>query len=162
MLIDKALIPFSSLLILLSLIGPIVIMLMGNKPQLNNSVACEADETRLTLQISKGSVINLVADDTVERSFLPTLRISDFRKWFTPRAAYPDLMNELNALTPGMSLTETIHIGEAGEGINYGTNLYLVGKSEFFTPGMIQVCAVPTINEWVSRYKFYYIVSSAR
>jgi hypothetical protein len=69
---------FSIFLLLLSSLGPVTTKALNPVTQLK-TIACQENEEAVYVQANSGSSINLLPNESIPRSRLPNLRISDFR-----------------------------------------------------------------------------------
>jgi hypothetical protein len=98
---------FGFSLIILTVAGPIATTILSNPPQFSE-ISCPVGTEVVYFRYSPGSSINLVADDAMRKSYVPNIRLSNFRrmldKYLTRDPRVPELVKELAKLNPNTTL----------------------------------------------------------
>jgi hypothetical protein len=104
---------FGISLVLLTVVGPIATAFLTQPPQLA-AISCPADQEVVYFRSSPGSSINLVADNAVRKTYIPNIRISDFRRmlqrYLDKDFRIPELTKELTQLTENTVIFNKIDI----------------------------------------------------
>ncbi|NJQ98938.1 MAG: hypothetical protein HC784_18140 [Hydrococcus sp. CSU_1_8] len=79
------------------------------------ALSCPGDTTPIYFRNTAGSSINLVADDAIQRSYVPNLRISDFKNGLyssfkSSNLTQAAITRRLASLSPNFTLTNKINL----------------------------------------------------
>ena len=154
------LLPLTGILIVITIFGALIVKWVGRPVGITADIlSCPARTELLTVRISKGSYINLVGNGSLSQSFLPDVRIKDFRKWL-PFSGWPFLVDELKELMPGETILVT-----RNENSDWLENpqtgmiwLILDTKALPEDDQLIQVCGKITDVRDLQKYYFYHAV----
>lgn len=98
---------FGLSLIILTVAEPIATTILSNPPQFSE-ISCPVGTEVVYFRYSPGSSINLVADDAMRKSYVPNIRVSNFRRmldqYLTRDPRVPELVKELAKLNPNTTL----------------------------------------------------------
>jgi hypothetical protein len=72
-------------------------------------ISCQEGATALYLRVSSGSSINIVTDNSSNRTYLPDVRISDFRNGLG-NLGEPKIIQELASLSPATTLMNSFDL----------------------------------------------------
>ena len=145
------LLPFSIILLIVSFIAPLFIK-MSSQPIKNSSsvVSCLPGEKQIAFLLGKGSSVQLVEDSSVRESYLPLIRITDFRsRTASGPYSYPALMETLLGLNVG----QAISIGWSQQNTGLIGSGYLV-TNQTLEWGSHQICATPAQDGELSGFFF--------
>jgi hypothetical protein len=115
-------------------------------PVQNKNLTCAPGDRNSVMVVGRGSFVNLIRDDEAQESYLPNIRISDFRKPLVYGSGYPLLDRELLQLQPGQSIGIT-------------STQFVVSEPDPLSRGIHSVCATPASTEWLRAYNFFYVKS---
>ncbi|MGH8562307.1 MAG: hypothetical protein ACRES4_10115, partial [Nevskiales bacterium] len=141
---------YGALMILVTFAGSITIKLL-NEPAAYQSRACPAGQDNLYVRMTKGSSIQLVANEARAQTHVPEVRISDFKEGMHAyRRWYPALHSELENLQAGQEIRFAINLVRN----RHGEPLWLMSDART-TPktGVVRICARLSDNK---AHKFYY------
>jgi hypothetical protein len=155
---SRASIFFGIALALFCFLGPIATKILARPPKLEH-LACDPGKETLYLRLTSGSFLNLVPDYSIQQTYLPNIRVSDFRREVANLSLYPELVKELMSLEPGNTVVQTLNLGDPLR--SSAPNIWLVIDSHLMpsSPGIVRVCAKQTDNQWLRQYRFYYAES---
>jgi hypothetical protein len=112
------------------------------------------------LRIPPGSFINLVADNSIQQTHLPKVRISDFRNGMGTnfRVLYPDFSKELSVLSPSTTIMNTFNLRNLEQGI------LLIADSTKMPQksGFVGACQKGATTPATQKYGFFYTDSIQR
>ncbi|MCU0535263.1 MAG: hypothetical protein MUD14_15355 [Hydrococcus sp. Prado102] len=135
-------------LAVLSIGGPIATALASHPPQFTE-ISCPATTEAIYFRNSPGSSINLVPDRATKRSYVPNIRISDFKNSIKRlyRSDYVETAKELAQLDANTTLRNTTDIKS-------GKLVWLISKSRLIPKesGIVGVCGRPTTNPAIAKY----------
>jgi len=135
---------FALLLVLLTILGPLSTRLasattskFATKFSNINSAYCDQGEKAAYIKVSPGAFVNLVADDRLQQTHLPDVRLSDFRsslKSFTEN-------NPKHMLKPFEALSDGVTVMSALDW-NNRQSLWIIANSKIFPRdgGLFGVC----------------------
>ena len=134
---------FGLSLALLTFGGAITTKILSHPPQFAE-ISCPAGQEAVYFRYSAGSSLHLVAD-SVRKSYVPNIRVSDFRKMLDrylekdPRV--PELTKELDRLKPNTVLINKIDLKS-------GKILWVIADHEILPPenGLVGACGQRTQN----------------
>ena len=134
---------FGLTLALLTFGGAITTKILSHPPQFAE-ISCPAGQEAVYFRYSAGSSLHLVAD-SVRKSYVPNIRVSDFRKMLDqylekdPRV--PELTKELGRLNPNTVLINKIDLKS-------GRMLWVIADREILPPenGLVGACGQRTQN----------------
>jgi hypothetical protein len=156
-------------LAVLCLLGPIVTRAVS-RPTGAGQFVCQPGEESLQVRITPGSSFQLVSDASLPQSFLPRIRVSDFKKQLTQGsvlALYPELFDELETVSPGktvllgLNLSDPLRLAPGEYGTvrpgEYGWPIWIIVDTDAVpaTPQAIGVCAKPAATNWLRGHRFY-------
>ena len=151
------LLPFSAILLVISFAGPLLIKISSHSHKTSTSLSCPPEEEEIIFLMGSGSSIKLVDDRSIRESYLPSIRIKNFRKGTELGPTfYKFLAQELKSLKPGHTIsigmyrkTESTHPDLIQSG-------YLITKWVLFEPGFHNICVLPAQNPELKDAFFYY------
>ena len=152
------------LLVGICFMGPILLSLRSDqwsKVVQYDQAYCSKDSELLFTRFSSGSSFNLVEGERISNPIDLNTSLNAFKNGLGGLSLYPELIDELKGLQEGQTLTFAINLNRITEDID-DSHFWLVTDSERLAnlpPGIMQICARPTTNAWVSRYNFYYVDS---
>ncbi|NJK48756.1 hypothetical protein HC931_11745 [Candidatus Gracilibacteria bacterium] len=135
-------------LAVLSIGGPITTALASHPPQFSQ-ITCPASTEAIYFRNSAGSSINLVPDRATKRSYVPNIRISDFKNNIRrlERSDYVETAKELAKLDANTTLRNTTDI-KSGKLVWLISDSRLIPKEK----GIVGVCGRPTTNPAIAKY----------
>lgn len=135
---------FGLALILLTIGGPIVTKALSHPPQFSD-LSCPVGEEIAYFRYSPGSSINLVADNAIRKTYVPEIRISDFRRilerYLDKEPRVTELTKELAKLTPNTTLINKLNL-KTGQTVWVIVDSALVSQKS----GIIGACGKRTTN----------------
>ena len=150
---SQILIGFSILLAIFVFLAPITTKVFSHAPQLAD-VQCKDGTNPVYLRIPPGSFINLVADNSIQQTHLPQVRINDFRNGMGTdfRGLYPDFSKELSVLSPSTTIMNTFNLRNLEQGI------LLIADSTKMLPksGFVGACQKGETYPATQKYGFFY------
>ncbi len=132
--------------------GPITTKLFSRTPKFAN-VSCQDGTHALYLRIIPGSLVQLVADNSIRQTHLPKVRLSDFRNGLpTFGLGYPDLAKEFASLSPSTTLTYTPNLK------NLKQPIWLIADSTKLPKKrrIVGVCGKWSTNPQAHEFAFFY------
>jgi hypothetical protein len=91
-------------------VAPITTKVFSRTPKFAD-ISCQAGKETVYLRFSSGSFVNLVADNSLRKTHLPNVRISDFRNNMeTFSVQNPELAKELTRLSPSTTMINTFNL----------------------------------------------------
>jgi hypothetical protein len=134
-------------------VAPIATKVFSRAPQFAN-ISCPAGTTATYLRISSGAFINLVADNSIPKTHLPDVRLSDFRKGMllVPSYIEPDIVKELTSLSASNTLINMFNFNDLD------APNWLIAKSTMIPKhkGIVGVCGEWANNPIPAKYRFFY------
>jgi hypothetical protein len=142
---SRVLLIFSFGLILLSVGSPIATKMLSYPSQLGD-LSCRVGTKLIYVRNSAGSSINLVADDAIKRSYVPNLRIGDFRSGLdsllkSSNFSRSEIAKELAMVPPNSTLTNQIDLKNDAIVWTIADTNIMPKRS-----GIVGVCGTPTTN----------------
>lgn len=140
-------------LALLAIAGPIGIKIISHTPQYAE-ISCPIGTEVAYFRHGAGSSLNLVGDNQIEKSYVPNIRISEFRKIlekyqnrYANHPQIPSLTQELARLNPNTSLIRTINL-------KTGTTLWIIADRQLVPQekGIVGTCGKPSVNASANGY----------
>ncbi len=163
----QALLIFGTALALLSFLGPITIKTLSHTPQFAD-IRCQPGMDAVYIRISPGSSINLVADDVIQKTRLPNIRLSDFKNRVNGNGIdnfdilYPGITKVLTSLSSSTTLMNTFNLKD------WKRFLLIVDSTRMpKESGIVGACGKLTTNtdkivNIISNYDFFYADSVQR
>ncbi|HXQ33650.1 MAG TPA: hypothetical protein VN843_06475 [Anaerolineales bacterium] len=149
---SKLLLPFSIILLITCFIGPLLIKIAAHPQRSSASGSCSPAEEEIRFIVSGGSSIKLVNDNSLSESFLPNMRLTDFRNSTASGPYfYPNLMDMLLGLGAG----QTISIGMYQQETDLLESGYLITNHELMKQGAHQICTTISLDPQLSGFFFY-------
>lgn len=143
----KLLMIFGCSLALLCVGGPIVTKILSHQPQLRD-FSCPVDTEVVYFRKSAGSSLNLVPDSAIKSSYVPNIRISDFRNEQKQVAQRRDrvpseVAKELLNLKSNTTLTSKVNLKD-------GSLLWVIADSDLIPKesGIVAACGQTTTNSY--------------
>lgn len=149
---SQFLIGFSIIFTVFIVVAPITTKVLSRIPQLAN-VSCPDGTPALYVRVTPGSVIKLVSDNSIRQTYLPKVRLIDFRNGLTNFGrGYPDIAKELAGLSPSTTLMYAFNLK------NFQQQIWLIGDSTKFPKKkkIFSVCGKPSIIPQSQQYGFFY------
>lgn len=144
---------FSVIFAVFVFVAPITTKVFSRPPQLAN-ISCPAGTTAISLRISSGALINLVADNSIPKTHLPDVRLSDFKKGMLLVNSYiePDIVQELTGLSASNTLINMFNFKDLDQ------PNWLIAKSTMLPKerGIVGVCGKRATNPVPAQYGFFY------
>jgi hypothetical protein len=152
------LLPFSAALLVLCFAGPLLVKIASNPPKSDLSLSCPLGKDEVTFLKSKGSSLNLVDDQSIKESYLPDIRLTDFRTGTEAGPYfYPSLIEELLSLDSGYAISIGMY---RKPGATNDDDLmqrgYLLTHETILKPGPHQLCITGIQGEYLQDNFFYY------
>lgn len=145
---SQILLIFGIILAFLSIGAPIATALASHPPQFRE-ITCPTATEAIYFRNSAGSSINLVPDKTTKRSYIPNLRISDFKSNLKrlEQTDYVETAKELGKLGANTTLRNTTDIKS-------GKLVWLISESRLIPKesGIVGVCGRQTTNSAIFEY----------
>jgi len=149
---SNLLLPFSIILLIICFIGPLLIQLSSHPQRISSSASCSPEEEQIRFLVSNGSSVKLVDDNSLSESYLPNIRVTEFRNGTASGPYfYPNLMEMLLGLGTG----HTISIGMYQKNTNLVESGYLITNGELIKPGSYQICATVSQDAQLNGFFFY-------
>jgi hypothetical protein len=128
---------------------------MLSYPSQLGDLSCRVGTKLIYVRNSAGSSINLVADDAIKRSYVPNLRIGDFRSGLdswrkSSNFSRSEIAKELAKIPPNSTLTNQIDL-KNGEIVWVIADTNLIPKQT----GVVGVCGTPTTNLAAKKYGIF-------
>jgi hypothetical protein len=153
---DHLLLPFSICLLVACLVLPILIKGLGHFPQMARSLPCLSNERLVLFLMGRGSSVTLVNDQEVKESYLPAIKVSDFRYGVDlGPAMYPFLTQELLNLEPGYTISFGGYRNVTSQNPTFIQSGYLITDGQLRPPGAHQICVIPANDENLKDLFFY-------
>ncbi len=150
------LLPFSAMLMVICFAGPLLVKISSRPQEAGASFFCPPGEEEMIFLMDNGSSVKLVDDQTIRESYLPSIRITDFRKSVELEPTlYPFLTQELTSLKPGNIISIGTYRRTDSTDLNFMQGGYLITKGDLLKPGLHQICAAPS-NDTQLRDAFFY------
>lgn len=142
----------SVILLIICFVGPILITLSSHPQRISTFTSCQPTEEQISFLLGSRSSIKLVDDDSLSESYLPNIRLSDFRTGTeTGTALYPYLTDMLFGLETGQTISAGVYQKNGLTDINSG---YIVTNGELIKPGSYQICATISQDAELSGFFF--------
>lgn len=136
---SNLLLPFSAILLIICFVGPLLIKISLHPQQTSASALCTPGEKQITFLVGNGSSIKLVDDNSLSESYLPNIRLTDFKNGTASGPYfYPNVMEMLLGLGTG----QTISVGMFQQSADLVESGYLVTNRELPERGSHQICAM--------------------
>ena len=149
---SNLLLPVSVILLVTCFMGPLIIKISRHPQQANTSASCPPAEEAIGFIVGNGSSIKLMTDDSLSESYLPNIRLTDFRNGTSSGPySYPSLMEMLLGLGPG----QIISVGMYQKSTDLIESGYLVTNRILFKAGSHQICTIVSEDEQLSNFFFY-------
>jgi hypothetical protein len=151
------LLPFSAILLVISFAGPLLVKIASHPQKTSTSLSCPPEEVEIMFLMGLGSSIKIVDDRSIGESYLPSIRIKNFRKGteLGPRI-YPFLIQELKSLKPGHTISIGIYRKTGSTHPDSIQSGYLITKGTMFKPGFHHICVLPVQDQQLKEAFFYY------
>jgi hypothetical protein len=134
-------------------VAPITIKVLSRPPQFAK-ISCPDGKDAIYLRISWGDFINLVADNSISKTHLPDVRLSDFRTGMLVVPSYiePDIVEELTGLSASNTLVNMFNFKDLDK------PNWLIAKSSMLSThrGIVGVCGKWSTNPVPAQYGFFY------
>jgi hypothetical protein len=140
---------FGLSLALLTVGGPIATKMLSHRPQFDE-ISCPTGTPTVYFRYSAGSSINLVNDNVIRNTYIPNIRISDFKRMldkyrerYSHRSKIPELTQELVNLSPHTTLMRKVNLKN-------GQRLWLIADSAIIPRkemGIVGACG-KTTSKW--------------
>jgi hypothetical protein len=144
---------FSVIFALFVFIAPIATKVFSRAPQFAN-ISCPKGTDAAYLRISSGALINLVADNSIPKTHLPDVRISDFRNGMGifPSSIERNIVKELTGLSASNTLINMVNLKDLRK------PYWLIAKSNIIPKksGIFGVCGKWSTNSVAAEYGFFY------
>jgi hypothetical protein len=144
---------FSIIFAVFVFVAPITTKVFSRPPQFAE-LSCPDGKEAIYLRISPGAFINLVADNSIQKTHLPDVRLSDFRAGMlvVPTYIEPDILKELTGLSPSNTLINMFNFKDL-EKPNW-----LIAKSTMIAKrrGIVGVCGQWSTSPVPAQYGFFY------
>lgn len=135
---SNLLLPFSALLLAICFVGPMLIKISPHPQKTSASALCSPEEEQIRFLVGNRSSIILVDDNAVSESYLPNIRLTDFKNGTASGPYfYPDQMEMLLGLGTG----QTVSVGMYQRKNDLIEGGYLITNSKLLKPGSYQICA---------------------
>jgi hypothetical protein len=152
----EVLLIFGIALALFSVLGPITTKALSRTPQYTG-VSCKPGMEAVYLRLTPGSSINLVADNAIQKTRLPSIRLSDFKNRMDGNGfdnfniLYPELTKELTNLSPSTTIVNTFNL-------NNSKQIWLISDSKKMPEDrvIVGVCGKMSTNPHSEGYGFFY------
>ena len=140
-------------LALLTIGGPIGTKIMSHTPQYAE-ISCPIGTEVAYFRHGVGSSLNLVSDNGIKRTYVPNIRISDFRKIlekyqnkYAHHPEIPALAQELSRLTPNTTLIRKLNL-------KTGKTIWVIADSQLVPQetGIVGTCGKPSVNSSANGY----------
>jgi len=149
---SNLLLPFSIILLIICFIGPLLIQLSSHPQRTSASASCSPEKQQIRFLVGNGSSINIVDDNSLSESYLPNIRVAEFRSGTASGPYfYPNLMEMLLGLGTG----HTISVGMYQKNTNLVESGYLITNGELIKPGSFQICATVSQDTQLNGFFFY-------
>jgi hypothetical protein len=153
---SEVLLIFGIALALFSFLGPITTKALSRTPQYTG-VSCKPGMEAVYLRLTPGSSINLVADNAIQKTRLPSIRLSDFKNRMDGNGfdnfniLYPELTKELTNLSPSTTIVNTFNL-------NNSKQIWLISDSKKMPEDrvIVGVCGKMSTNPHSEGYGFFY------
>jgi hypothetical protein len=140
---------FALLFSLAAIVGPLIIWTIAKPPVIEPS-ACPQGEEAVAIRINPGSYLQVVEDQAVKQTWLPTIRWSDFSKGIHDFPFY-DITEELDTVSPPKTLTFSYDLVD-------GRHVWLVADTRIIPQptGVFSVCGTWSPSKEKNQYGFFY------
>jgi len=162
--LSKLLVIYTLCMIGISTLIPMMMKIINRPPNSIPSFECPKGYEPVTMWIADGSYVQIVEDNAVPYSYVPTLRQGDYYSSLDRGSAnYPDLVKFLREMKAGQSLLFGLNFQSLRKNVE-GSYLVLplwlvVDSSRVKRNEMNNFCAQLTRNQWLLNYLFYYDIS---
>ena len=150
---SKLLITFTVILVALVSMGTLITQLLSSQPKFGE-ISCPANTEVVYFRNSKGSSLNLVADETSGKTYLPNLLISDFKNYILPNPTIrnsPEFINSgfyplyqaLETLPAGTQIMSKIPLTNSKESsTKIVEGVWIIGDNNLFPQnnGIVGAC----------------------
>jgi hypothetical protein len=144
------LLPFSIVLLFISFIAPLFVKSSSDLLATHPLVSCSPGEKQVGFLLGKGSSVKLAEDNSLSESYLPFIRVTDFRNGTASGPYfYPTLMETLLGRNAG----QIISIGFYQQNTGLVDSGYLVTNREL-RPGSHPICATTSQDAKLSGFFF--------
>lgn len=158
----RALLPVSVSLIFFSFLGPIGVKFLSDPKDNLASQSCPADSDLITIQVNRGSYINVVGNSTLAETYLPNIRIRDFKEWISGHTGYPELEQALKKIKAGQSVYVSLNHNDQKNIGDYSNLVYLIANTipDQSNLGIYQYCATLSNSLALQGWRIYYSLST--
>jgi hypothetical protein len=136
--------PFTIGMLALCLLGPLAIMATHQTPKYKSQPSCSPDEEKIYFLIGNQSSITIMQDHEMVESYMPNIRVSDFRNGIVTGPIYtfyPRLDHELLNLTPGQTLNLVTYLPPPNSNSEDFSG-YLVTNGQVLPSGFYAGCGI--------------------
>jgi hypothetical protein len=154
------LLPFSIMLLVASFAGPLLIKISVRHSKNTSSIlSCPYGEKEIIFLTTSATSIRLVDSQGVTESYLPRIKVDDFKSSIKSGSTLYPFLNE--ALL-GLERNQVITIGTY-QGINSAEfqTSFLITHGEMLKPGLQHICVLPSQDNRLKDYAFFYYESGA-
>jgi hypothetical protein len=141
--------PFTIGMLALCLLGPLAIMATHQTPKYKSQPSCSSDEEKIYFRIGNQSSITIRQDYEMAESYMPNIRVSDFRNGVVTGPIYtfyPRLDQALLNLIPGQTLNLVTYLPPPNSNSEDFSG-YLVTNGQVLPSGFYAGCGIkPTDN----------------
>jgi hypothetical protein len=148
---SNLLLPFSVILLCICFVGPLLVKISSHPQKTSTSALCSPGEAQTRFLVDSGSSISLVDDNSLSESYVPNIRLTDFKNGTASGPYfYPNLMEMLLGIGTG----QTISVGIYQQNNDLVEGGYLVTNRELLEPESHQICA--TISQDAQLNGFFF------
>ena len=140
-------------------VAPITTKVFSRTPQLDE-ISCPVGTKAIHLRISSGSSINLVADNSIRKTHMPNVRLTDFRDGLlkTHHNIDPDVVKELTSLSASTNLISMMNWSD----LNQPNWLMIESLMMPKKTGIFAACGTLATHPGASQQGFFYAKSIKR
>jgi hypothetical protein len=123
-------------------------------------MTCQSGQDPIHMCVATASLIQLVEDDAIPQSYVPRIRVSDFRRELATLGYHPEFVKEFESVGPGKSIVVGLNLGDPVTlgADSCGVLVWLIadGSSVPTTPSVSGVCTRPASSEALRHSRFYH------
>ncbi|MBD1806562.1 hypothetical protein H6F98_14010 [Microcoleus sp. FACHB-SPT15] len=140
-------------------LAPMTTKVLSRPPQLDE-LSCPVGTKAIHLRINSGSSINLVADNSIRKTHMPNVRLTDFRDGLlkTSHNIDPDVVKELTSLSAATNLISMMNLSDLTQPNWLIIDNLMMPKNT----GIFAVCGSLANHPGASQQGFFYAKSIKR
>lgn len=151
--------PITIGILFVSLFGALIVMAAGRLPKFEVVAACPTDQEQINFHIGNQSSIILMQDDQIAESYMPNIRISDFRNGLITGPMYtfyPVFEQELLNLNSNQIINIVTYVNPQGTNLGGARVDYLITTGGVLPSGFHAGCGTRPTNDQIGIPLFYY------